>query len=482
MDRFSRILKQAQSLGAEYADLRYIEMKSNKLGLKNKVINLLTEEESNGIGLRVRVKGAWGFAGISVDHLNEVDELALINEALSLAKAASKVQKQQKELAATEVYESTYRVKVVEDPFRVPLKEKIDLLQNALTAMAKNSQVVLCEGNIEHRWERKIFYSSEGSKLEQEFYITGGGIAALASDGKERQSRSYPMTFGGNYAQKGFEFIRAMQLKKEAQRVGEEASALLTAPQCPSGNMTLILGGSQLALQIHESCGHPIELDRVLGTEAGLAGTSFLTTDNLNKLRYGSEKVNLTADATIEGALGSFAFDDEGSKAQRIEIVKNGIFKNYLTSRESAPFIGANSNGTMRAMGWQYLPLVRMTNINLEPGEESLQQLISGTENGVWMDNIKSWSIDDKRINFQFGTELGWLIKNGEIKGLVKNPTYTGSTVAFWNSCDGVASADEWQLWGVPNCGKGEPVQAATVGHGNSYARFRDVKVGVGKW
>jgi TldD protein len=244
--------------------------------------------------------------------------------------------------------------------------------------------------------------------------------------------------------------------------------------------MDLILTGGQLALQVHESCGHPIELDRVLGTEASYAGMSFLTVDKLGDFRYGSEKVNITADATLPGGLGSFAYDDEGVPAQCVDIVKAGMFVGYLTSRETAAQIGLDaSGGAMRADGWRSLPLIRMTNINLLPGDMSLEKIIASTERGIMMGENTSWSIDDKRLNFQFGCELGHLVEDGEIVGIVRNPTYTGITPQFWGSCDAVADDATWTIWGVPNCGKGEPGQGAHVGHGVSAARFRNVTVGV---
>ncbi|MEA3404008.1 MAG: TldD/PmbA family protein, partial [Armatimonadota bacterium] len=274
--------------------------------------------------------------------------------------------------------------------------------------------------------------------------------------------------------------VEELELAEHAPRVAAEARQLIDAPACPSGRMDLILGRGQLALQLHESCGHPIELDRVLGTEASFAGTSFLTPEKLGSFRYGSDIVTITADATIPGGLGSFAYDDEGVPSQRSMIVSDGIFTGYLTSRETAAQLGLpGSNGCMRADGWARLPLIRMTNINLEPGDTPREEIIASTERGILMEDNLSWSIDDRRLNFQFGCEIGWLIEDGEIAGMVRNPTYTGITPEFWRSCDAVADEDSWTVWGLPNCGKGEPGQIAHVGHGVSAARFRGVQVGV---
>jgi TldD protein len=277
-----------------------------------------------------------------------------------------------------------------------------------------------------------------------------------------------------------------MELPGNAERTAAEAVELLTADACPSGTATIILDGTQVALQVHESCGHPIELDRVFGTEAAYAGTSFLTPDTLGTLRYGSGVVNLTADATLPGGLGTFGFDDEGVPAQRTPIVRDGLFVGYMTSRETASQLHAlnpswtpRSNGTMRASGWNRIPLIRMTNVSLEPGEGRLADLIADTADGIFMHTNKSWSIDDKRLNFQFGTEAAWPIKSGRLGRMIKNATYTGMTPEFWGGCDAVCGPDEWRIWGTPNCGKGQPSQIARTGHGAAPARFRNVRVGI---
>jgi TldD protein len=252
---------------------------------------------------------------------------------------------------------------------------------------------------------------------------------------------------------------------------------------------TLILGPTQLALQVHESCGHPIELDRVFGTEASYAGTSFLTPDKYGTFRYGSDQVNLTADATIPGGLGTFGWDDEGVPAQRVPIVRAGVFCGYLSSRETVEqlreIVGDRappaSGGAMRADGWNRIPLVRMTNVNLEPGAWEFEDLIADTDEGIYMELNKSWSIDDRRLNFQFGTEIAYEIRGGKMGRMLKNATYTGITPQFWASCDAICNQNHWQVWGTPNCGKGQPGQRAHTGHGTAPARFRNVQVGVMK-
>ena len=288
-----------------------------------------------------------------------------------------------------------------------------------------------------------------------------------------------PNSFRGHIKAAGWEHIRTLGLIEEAERTGREAVELLSAPECPSEVTTLILDSGQVELQVHESIGHPIELDRVLGMEEAYAGSSFLTTEDRGTLKYGSPLVSITADATLSGGLGSFGYDDEGVPAQRVPILVDGIFQNFLTSRETAPVVGQTSNGTRRADGWSHLPLIRMTNISLEPREGSLAEIIGDTKDGIFMATNQSWSIDDKRINFQFGCEIAWRIKDGKLTQMYKNPNYTGITTEFWGSCDAVGGREEWTVWGTPNCGKGQPGQVARVGHGTSPARFRDVQVGV---
>jgi TldD protein len=322
--------------------------------------------------------------------------------------------------------------------------------------------------------------TSEGSDIDQTITISAAGIDAVAVGVDDVQSRSYPGSFRGDLSAAGFEFVRAMSLADHAERIADEAVALLTADECPSSTTTVVLDGHQMMLQVHESCGHATELDRVLGMEASFAGTSFLDVGDLGSFRYGSDAVTIVADATVPGGVGSFAFDDEGVEAQRFDLVRDGVLVGFQSSRETAAAMGASrSNGTMRAEGWENFPIIRMTNINLLPGHGTLEELISDVDSGIFMATNKSWSIDDKRKNFQFGCEIAWEIKNGRLTRMLKNPRYTGTTPRFWGSCDAVAGGAEWRMWGTPNCGKGQPGQGMRVGHGTAPARFHNVSVGV---
>ena len=478
-DLIQNILDIAKLKKVPYVDIRIVRRQNEEIEVKNGRVGALTHNEDFGFGIRILFQGAWGFACSSKVTQREME--TVFGKALRIAKASSKVKGKEIMFPSASPVVDRYTTPISVDPFEVAPEKKLDLLLKADEILRRNKKVKISEAFSGSYKTEKTFASTEGSYIEQEIVECGAGISATAIEGSEIQVRSYPNSFRGNFATRGYEWVEKLALADQAERVAEETPQLLLAKPCPSKTTTLILDSSQLALQIHESIGHPIELDRILGTEASYAGTSFLKPEMVGDFRYGSEWVNVVADATTPGGLGTFGYDDEGTKAQKVPIISNGILMNLLTSRETAHLLGKGSNGTMRADGWNRIPLIRMTNINLEPGEWTLDQMIADTEEGLFLTTNRSWSIDDKRINFQFGTEIGWEIKNGKLGEMVKNPTYTGITPKFWNSCDAIANRDQWQMWGTPNCGKGEPGQVAHVGHGTAPARFRNVQVGVMK-
>lgn len=463
--------------GASFCEVRVLKSRYQGINVKNEVVESLIDRIEEGIGIRVIVDGAWGFAGTSILERDKIVETA--RRAVQIAKASSLAKKSDVLLSPAPKIVATWSNRVTLNPFEVPLDKKVSLLLEAARIMGRIKDIKIAKGSMDFWETEKLFINSEGSEIFQHIIESGGGISAYAIREGEVQRRSYPNSFGGQYETRGYEVIEEIDLLSNAQRIAEEASALLDAPQCPSTVTTLILDGSQVALQVHESIGHPIELDRILGMEASYAGTSFISIKDRGRLKYGSKIMNVTADATLPGGLGSFGYDDEGVPAQRVEIIREGILQDFLTNRETAIVLGKTSNGTCRADGWKNIPLIRMTNINLEPGEGTLEDLIRDTEEGIFMSTNKSWSIDDKRLNFQFGVEIAWEIKNGRLTRILKNPNYTGITPEFWSSLDAVCGPSEWKIWGVPNCGKGQPGQLAHVGHGTSPARFRDVRVGV---
>jgi TldD protein len=474
-------LDTATMRGASFADARVIRQRSRALTTKNGKVGSASDAESEGMNVRALVDGAWGFA--ASEDLSRRGVEATAARAVEIARASAQVKQENVRLAPEKSVIADWTTPYVIDPFSISIEHNIDLLLKIDAELRAVAGVTLAETNLNFNREEQWFASSEGSEIHQTKYSTGAGYAAHAFVGNEIQKRSYPNSYGGQWQNKGYELVEELKLVENARRIAEEAVALHNADQCPEGVFDLILDSSQLGLQIHESIGHPIELDRVLGMEANFAGASFLTLDKLRKLQYGSEMVNVVADARQEHGpgLGTFAFDDEGVPAQCTPIITNGLFTGYLSSRETAHTIGADrSGGTLRAEGWNRLPMIRMTNISLLPGNTplSLEQLIASTDRGILMQTNRSWSIDDKRYNFQFGCEIGWEIKNGKRVRIVKNPSYSGITTEFWNALDAICSRQEWTLWGTPNCGKGQPQQVMGTGHGAAPSRFRGVKVG----
>ena len=360
-----RVIESLPSRGLQYADVRVNHDTSEGVTVRNGIVESIATTTDVGFGVRVLVNGAWGFA--SSARVDGAEIPKVVRSAMEIARASALSRPEPAVLAPAKPDRGSYRTKVAKDPFAVPLEKKISLLLEADAIMRKNKSVKVASGNLWFTRIRKSFASTEGALVEQDTTESGGELSALAVAGSEVQVRSYP-NMGGDTGQAGYEFIERMDLAGNAGRTADEAARLLKAPSCPARTATIIIAANQLALQVHESIGHPIELDRVYGTEAAYAGTSFLTTEKLDRLQYGSLIVNVYADATVPGGLGTFGWDDEGVPGQRVPIIVKGRFVGYLTSRETASQLGIPSGGAMRADGWRRIPLIRMTNINLEPG------------------------------------------------------------------------------------------------------------------
>ena len=463
---------------AGYADARFVRSRVERLSTRNGELDQLGSHESEGIGVRVRVGGAWGFA--AVRGTDRRDAEAALDRALAIAEAQPAVP-DPAPLAPEPPARGEWANAVERDPFEVPVEEKLAVLLAADAGLRTDPGVSLTLARFAAFATEKLFVSTDGALCEQRITECGGGIAAVAVDGAESQIRSFPASHGGHVAEAGYEHFLRLELPGHAPRVASDAAALLRAPACPPGRTTLILAGEQLGLQVHESIGHAVELDRVLGREASYAGTSFVPADGIGSLRFGSEQVNVTADATSPGGLGSFRWDDEGVEGRPVPIVRDGMLAGFLSSRETASEIGIErSGGCMRAEGFARQPIVRMTNVNLEAGAAgTLDELIADTGEGLLVDTNRSWSIDDRRLHFQFEGEAAWEIKDGERGRLLRNPSYAGTTPEFWGSCDAICSPSEWELISLLDCGKGEPGQVMRVSHGAAPARFRDVQVGV---
>ncbi|TAM58634.1 TldD/PmbA family protein [bacterium] len=472
-----RALDTAAARGAQYADVRFERDRSENIEVRNGRVATLSDQESIGYGIRAFYDGAWGFAASPDTSDRGIDETAA--RAVEIAKAGAAIARERFGEAPTDVHAGTYATPMEEDPHRVPLSERVDLLLGAEQLLHVTPQIRVGRAWMDLWRKESEFYSSIGSRIAQEIAQSGSGIEALAVDGGDAQDRTWPGDVG-LYQGGGYEIIRKAALRENAQRIGEEAVALLSAPQCPSGTMDVVLGGSQVSLQIHESCGHPAELDRVMGWEANFSGTSFLEIDQLDRLQYGSPLVTIVVDNTLPLGFATCGYDDEGAKSVRSDIIREGILRGYLMSRDTARRLGRATNACVRAESWMHVPMIRMCNLNLLPGQTPFEQLFDGIEHGIYMESNRSWSIDDRRLNFQFGCQIGWEIVNGKRTRMVKNPTYGGMTPRFWNSCDAVADAASWQAWGTPNCGKGEPMQTGRTSQCAAPARFRNVAVGVG--
>ena len=477
LDVAKQAVDAAMAAGADYADGRVVTDESESLTVRNQQMEGIDRSRSEGIGIRVLVNGYWGFAATARLAPEEIDRTATL--AVEIARAAARLPMEPVRLADIEPATGTWHSPMQEDPFHVPLEEKVALLMEATRRMQKVKGLAFAEGGIDLLRRQTWLATSEGTAVDQASVHSGGGIEATAIGDGEMQRRSFPNSFRGHISAAGWEHIQKLGLIEEAERTGTEAVELLSAPECPTEVTTLVIDSGQMELQIHESIGHAVELDRVLGMEEAFAGSSFVRPDDRGRLRYASDLVSITADASLAGGLGSFGWDDEGVPAQRLPIIVDGVFQDFISSRETATVLGLPSSGAMRADGWQNFPLIRMTNISIEPREGTLEEILSDTSDGMFMSTNTSWSIDDHRINFQFGCEYARRIENGKLTQLYKNPNYTGITPEFWGSCDAVGGPESFVVYGTPNCGKGQPQQVGRVGHGASPARFRDVKIGV---
>jgi TldD protein len=477
LDQAEQAVEAARRAGADYADARIVHEASETITVRNQELEGIDRSASEGIGIRVLVNGYWGFAATARKEEAEIARTAAL--AVQIARAASRLAMDPVRLSPAEPAQGTWNSPMERDPFEVPLEEKISLLVEATGRMQRVQDLSFAEGGIDLHRRRSWLATSEGTAIEQTVVHSGAGIEASAIREGELQRRSFPNSFRGHITAAGWEHIERLGLLEAAEQTATEAVELLSAAECPTEITTLVLDSGQMELQVHESIGHALELDRVLGMEEAYAGSSWVQLEDQGSLRYGSPLVSVTADATTPGGLGTFAWDDEGVPGQRVPLLVDGILEQFISSRETASRAERGPTGAMRADGWQHFPLVRMTNINLEPREGSLDDIIGDTKDGIFMATNTSWSIDDKRTNFQFGCEIAWRIRNGRLTEMYRNPNYTGITPAFWGSCDAVGGTESWILWGTPNCGKGQPSQVARVGHGVPPARFRNVQVGV---
>ena len=460
---------------AQFADVRLIESEELRLYHRAGADPDERIEHNLGIGVRVLVDGAWGFASRPLTAA--ADPVDAARRALSVARAGRGLG------AAVHIpprppASGSYRTAVRQDPFSVGDSERSALLAGLLTELTAPTAVRDAQAGINAKRQHRHYADSEGSVQHQHLVETGAMMVATASNGVDLQRRSYPNSFHGNTGGAGWEFVLGLDMPGNAARVGEEATALLTAGTAPAGTADLVIGAQQVSLQIHESCGHALELDRMLGDEQNFAGTSFLTPADVGSFRYGSPAVTITSDPTVPGTRGTFAFDDEGTPAARIVLIDEGIVRNTLSSRDSAARAGLPVTGAARSDGWAYLPVCFSTHVHLEPGSGSLDELLDRLGDGYYLEDNRSWSIDNQRMNFQFGTEVAYEVRGGRRGRLLKNFSYGGVTPQFWGAVEAVAGPEEVRNFGYP-CGKGEPKQWGFLSHGAAPMLARAQRIGV---
>lgn len=473
----ARILDTATHAGGAYADVQFWGSSGDTVSVQNGVVRTVDRTSSTGYGIRVLVDGSWGFVGSDRFEPAALDAAAV--RAVAIAKAGTRVAGRLRAVTPTESYVDTFATPLEIDPATVGLTERTNLLLAAEKALHVSPRIVLGYAYV-NLWEtRKSFFSTTGSAIEQRIVQSGGGVGcnAVGPNG-DAQQRSGPGA-GSQYQSGGWEVVKGADLVENAARYGREAVLLTDAPVLPKSRTALIVTGNILNLQMHESVGHALELDRSLGWEANFSGVSWATPEQVGKLRYGSDLMNVYADNTLPGGMATVGYDDEGVKPVRVPLIERGILKAFLSSRDTAMQAALPRTASVHAESWSAVPMVRMSNIVLAPGSGTLEEIVAETQDGVLMDGIRSWSIDDHRLNFQFGPEIAWEIKRGKRGRIFRNPTYVGVTPAFWGSLDRVAGASEMVVYGTPNCGKGEPEQSGRTSHACSHARFADVLTGV---
>jgi TldD protein len=477
LDKLADIaVTEAKRLGASYADFRFEEIRSENVEVSDGQPGLIDRNLSAGLAVRVLADGAWGFA--ATNDLSEESSRKVATEAVQIARTSAKVNTAKVKLAPVKSSKGNHKTPFEVDPFSVSLTEKIDLLKSYDALMRRLPDINSSSCFMNFRRTIKRFVSSNGSDIAQELLHSGAGASCgVVKSRHERAERSFP-TSSGQYMSKGYELLRELGFEDGLPRIAEQAVALVAANETTPGTLDIVLSGDQVSLQIHESIGHALELDRVFGSERNFSGTSFATPENLKTLKYGSSIINVVSDPSYAGGLATWGYDDEGVIARPVDLIREGLLVGYLSNRESSGRLGIDSSGAAIAEGWQNPPIVRMANLILQPGASTFDDLIAGIDDGIYMETPDSWSIDDKRESFKLGSEVGWEIKSGKLGAMVKAPRYSGSTVSFWNSCDAIGDKSLWRLWGTPNCGKGQPGQNARTAQGASPCRFRQVKVG----
>ena len=473
-------LQAAKDAGASYADARIGRYRRQSIGTREQQVTGVSDSESYGLGVRVLVNGAWGFAGTS--QLTADGARLAAREAARIARAGRSVQKRPVELAPVQAVQGTWRTPIRVDPIDVPIEEKVQLLLTANAAALKVPKVRFVSSGVQLLREEKTLATTDGTYVTQTFYRIGPSFTATALGDGDFQAYTEELAPRGS----GWEYVTGLDMPGNAEKWASLAVEKLSARSVEVGRYDLILDPTNLWLTIHESIGHPTELDRAMGYEANYAGTSFLAppADYLNKFRYGPEFMNIRADRTQPDSLSRVAWDDEGVPAEEWMIVDKGIFKDYQTTREQAAWIAdltgvRRSHGCSFAQSWGDVPFQRMPNVSLLPGARDigLDEIVADTQKGVIVKNRGSWSIDQQRFNFQFSGQVAYEVRNGKITGMLKDVAYQSRTPEFWNSMDLIGGQRSYWLGGSFGDGKGEPGQSNSVSHGCPPARFRNVNI-----
>lgn len=457
----------------EFWSLRLVFEQSQYLSVRQNVVQPPIFNQSRGA--HITLIDVDGIAYAATSELNRAGFIRALEQALSWAKLSAKHGLCKASDFPRPQHSGHYQTQIAQPWQSTNLGDKLELLKEINTTLKIDECIVDWQAALGHREIQSILVTSDGIEIDQQFNYVMPGFEAVANKGSQTQSRS-----GGGWGtarQGGLEQLEPLHFPEMASQVAEEAIALVDAPDCPNQTASLLLMPSQMMLQIHESIGHPLELDRILGDERNFAGTSFVQPEMVGNYQYGSELLNVTFDPGLPTEMASYAFDDEGTPAQRTYIIQNGILERLLGGALSQARSTLPGVANARASGWHRPPIDRMANLNVEPGNSSMEELIGSIENGVLMDANSSWSIDDSRNKFQFGCELGRIIKDGELKGLVKNPNYRGISANFWRNLAAVGNDSTFEVWGTPNCGKGEPNQVIHVGHASPACVFHDVEI-----
>ncbi len=473
----ARVLDSATKAGAQYADVQFWTIRHERMFVRNGDVLGTADDRSVGYAVRAYVDGSWGFFGS--DEFSDAAFDRAAARAVRIAKSGTRVTDRIRAVLPSAAIVAEWETPTAKDPATVSISDRAALLLAAEKSAHVAKNVLSAYAYMSFWTTGKEFYSTTGSAIVQVLRQAGAGAGAVAI-GKDHdvQQRGGPGDFG-LFQGGGYEVVERANLAAVTPEYGREAVILADAPALPSGVSDLILDGTVLNLQMHESIGHPLELDRALGWEANFSGISWATPAGVGSLRYGSDLLNIYADNTLAQGMATVAYDDEGVRPARVPLIENGILRAFLSSRDTAAQTNLPQTASIRAQDWGSIPIVRMTNIVLAPHEGTLESIVADTKDGLLVSGIRSWSIDDHRLNFQFGPQIGYEIKNGKRARIFKQPTYTGVTPQFWGSMDRVGGPSEFVAWGTANCGKGEPEQAGRTTHACSVARFRGVKVGV---